>query len=197
MRIVRFLLVGLLTLLIALPINAAQAQRRGGSFGGRSSFGGGGGSSFGGGGGFRTGGGGSFRSSNRGSSFGGGSSFNSGSARSSSSFGRTGGFGSQSYTRSSSTPSYTYSYGGRSYPAYSYGGYGDYWYRPHWYYWLPFHPAFYYGAPYLGSDGYYYPGGFSFSRLLLSLVFFVFLFWLIGKIFFGGGGRRVKYTSYR
>jgi hypothetical protein len=69
--------------------------------------------------------------------------------------------------------------------------------HPSWYYWTPFHPAFYYGSPYL-SNGVWVPGGFSFTRLIISILFFVFIIWLIAKIFGGGGGggRKVKYTSY-
>ena len=78
------------------------------------------------------------------------------------------------------------------------GGYGAYWYHPSWYYWTPFHPAFYYGAPYYVDDGngggYYQAGGFSFFRLLISLVIFGAIFLLIGRLFFGR--KRVNYTSY-
>jgi hypothetical protein len=125
----------------------------------------------------------------------------------SSSFSRSGGFGSSGHINSTSinapsayrgvpyTTRSTYFYGGRSYPYYGYGGYGDYWFHPSWYYWMPFHPAFYYNAPYMGPDGAYYPGGFSFIRLLMGLVFFVFVIWLLSRLFGGGGG--VKYTTYR
>ncbi len=96
------------------------------------------------------------------------------------------------------TPSYYsnrgYYYGGGYYPAYGYGGYGDYWFHPAWYYWLPFHPAFYYGAPYY-YGGAYYPGGFSFTRLIIGILVIVFIIWLLSKIF--GGGKGVRYTSYR
>ena len=88
--------------------------------------------------------------------------------------------------------------GGGYYPANYYGGWGDYsyyWMRPSWYYYTPFHPAFYYGAPVM-YNGMYYPGSFSWGHLLISILFFVFIIWLLAKIFGGGGGRRVKYTSY-
>ncbi len=87
----------------------------------------------------------------------------------------------------------TYFYGGRSYPYYGYGGYGDYWFHPAWYYYTPFFPAFYYDQPYM-YNGAYYPGGFSFTKLIIGVLVIVFIFWLLGKIF---GGRGTKYTSYR
>jgi hypothetical protein len=201
-------------LMVSLFACPALGQRRG-SFGGGRSFGGGG-RSFGG---FsRSSGGGSFGGGR--SSFGGGGSIFGGSSRpnpgagfgrsssGSSSFSRSGHFGASGRINSSSVnapPSYrgvpyttrsTYFYGGRSYPYYGYGGYGDYWFHPSWYYWLPFHPAFYYGAPY-EYQGAYYPGGFSFTRLIIGILVIVFIFWLLGKLFGGGGGRGVKYTSYR
>jgi hypothetical protein len=81
---------------------------------------------------------------------------------------------------------------------YGYGGWGDYslgWLSPPWYYYLPFHPAFYYSPP-IYYDGGYYPGGFSFGRLLLGILIIAFIIWLLAKIFGGGGGRRVRYTNY-
>jgi len=187
-------LLAILILVIAL-IGTAGAQRRGSFGGGSRSFGGGSRSMFGGGGGS----GGSFGSSR--SSFGGGSgsSFRSGG---SSSFGRSGSFGNSGRINStsisgggyrSSAPIY---YGGGYHSVYYGGGYGDYWYHPAWYYWLPFHPAFYYGSPYY-DNGYYHPGGFSFFRLLIGIFVIVFILWLLARIFGGGGGRGVRYTSYR
>ncbi len=95
----------------------------------------------------------------------------------------------------------SYYIGGGYHPAYSYGGWGDSWYHPAWYFWTPFHPAFYYSQPYYYNGG-YYPGDFSFGRLILGVIIVLFAFWLIGKIFFrgggsGGGGRGIKYTMYR
>jgi hypothetical protein len=96
------------------------------------------------------------------------------------------------------TPSYSSSYyvGGMGYRSYYYGGYGDYWFHPAWYYWMPFHPAFYYGAPYM-YNGAYYPGGFSFMRLIMGIFIILFVLWLLSLIFRGGGGRNVRFTSYR
>ncbi len=93
-----------------------------------------------------------------------------------------------------------YSYGGRSYHAVYGGGFGDYWYRPAWYYWTPFHPAFYFGGPTYVNDGmgggYYAPGGFSFFRLIIGAMLLMFVFWLVFKIFTGfGGGKSIRYTS--
>jgi len=175
--VLQAILAGVIAIAVACPLLPAAAQRRSGGGGGSFSRSG---SGF---------GGGSFNRS--GSSFSGGSvgRGNVGSS-SSGSFNRGGAFGSRSYTGSSSGSSYFY--GGRS--AHYYGGYGDYWYHPAWYYWTPFHPAFYFGAPYIGSDGYYHPGGFSIIRLFMSLVFFVFVLWLIVKIFFGS--KSVRYTTY-
>lgn len=189
--------------LLTLPLEGI-AQRRGGSFGGGGrSFGGGGSRSFG-------GGGSSFgRSSSGSSSFGRSSSgtFGSGSVgRSSSggSFGRSGSFGSSggisrssSYTRGSST----YAYGGRSYPIYGGGaglgfmaGYSlGYWSSPAWYYYTPFHPAFYVGRPYV-ADGMVHPGGFNWLNFFIGLAFFIFLIWLVARLFSGNRGPR--YVSY-
>lgn len=220
----RFCLVCLLTLLLTFPLGVVNAQRRGGSFGGGSfggsrSFGGGSfggsrssGGSFGGGsfGGSRSSGGGSFGGSSR--SFGGGSfgtsgtrssgSFGSGSTSRSTgsggSFGQSGSFGTQSYTHSSSGYGVgsTYGYRGSYYPTRSYGGWSDYsfyWGHPSWYYYTPFAPAFYYNPP-VYVNGYMEPGGFNFLHFLLSMVFFVFLLWLVGKILFGR--KSVRYTTY-
>jgi hypothetical protein len=46
--------------------------------------------------------------------------------------------------------------------------------------------------------GAYYPGGFLWSRLLISIFVFAFIIWLISLLFRGGrgGGKRLKYTSY-
>ncbi len=67
----------------------------------------------------------------------------------------------------------SYSYGSYGYgrPMYS-GGFSDYsfyWSRPSWYYYTPFHPAFYYSPP-IYTGGAYYGGGFSFFRFLMGLV---------------------------
>jgi len=99
-----------------------------------------------------------------------------------------------------STPAYSrsYYYGGMPYTAHYYGGwsnYSYYWGSPAWYYWMPFHPAFYYGPPvYYG--GAMYPGDFLWSRLILAILVFIVIIWLIRLLFRGGGGRRIKYTSY-
>jgi len=47
---------------------------------------------------------------------------------------------------------------------------------------MPFHPAFFYGAP-VYVNGYYEPGGFSFFRLILAICIFMVLFWIIARIF--------------
>ena len=78
------------------------------------------------------------------------------------------------------------SYGG-------WGGYSYYWGSPAWYYWTPFHPAFYFNPP-VYMNGYYEPGGFNFLHFLISIVFFLFIFWLIARLLFGRRG--VRYTSY-
>lgn len=214
-------------LLFALNAAVDAGQRRGGgSFGGgRSggSFGGGrSSSSFGGGrsGGSFSGGGGSFGSGRSSSSFGGSRSYsNSGRSNSSSfgggrstsgsgSFGRSGSFGSSSFTssrsvnyngRSYTTSSTPYYYGGRPYHAVYVGGWGDYWYHPVWYYWTPFHPAFYYSGPQYINDpngGYYVSGGFNFFHFLIGAAFFIFVIWLIARLFGFGGRKRLKYTNY-
>lgn len=214
-----------LAALLALNVDIVAAQRRGGSFGGGSfggrsgSFGRSSGGSFGGGsfsrgrssgssfGGTRSSGGG-------GGLFGGGrsSSGSFGGTRSSGSgsFGRSGSFGSSGYGRSTSVaPSYasrtpvrtgTYTYQGRAVPAHYYGGwsgYSFYWGAPMWYYWTPFHPAFYFSPPvYYG--GTMYPGGFNWLHLFLGVVFFIlflgFLLWLFGSM--GGRRKRIRYTTY-
>lgn len=87
-------------------------------------------------------------------------------------------------------------YGGGWVPAYHYGGWSAfsfYWGAPAWYYWTPFHPAFYWQAPVYYNGG-VYPGGFDWFHLLLGLVFWVFIIWLISRIFFRKKG--VRYTSY-
>ena len=221
----KMLVAMVLTVALVVPMfSVADAQRRGGgsfggggrSFGGGGSFGGGrsSGGSFGGGRSF--GGGGSFGSGGSGSSFGGGRSFSTpgrtgsssfGGGRSSSSFGRSGSFGSPGFTSSRSVNYNGRSYGtqqymnnGRSYHAIYGGGFGDYWYRPAWYYWTPFHPAFYFGGPTYMSDGggggYYAPGGFSFFRLIVGGLMLAFIVWLVVRMFSGGFGRRnIRYTN--
>jgi hypothetical protein len=122
-------------------------------------------------------------------------------------FGRTGSFGTASRVRSTSTaPRYvgrtpvsttTVMYGGIGYPYHSFGfwsGFSLGWaMSPPWYYYTPFHPAFYFRPPVL-YDGAMYPGGFSFARMFMGLVGFVFVIWLLALVF--GGGRRVRYTTY-
>lgn len=185
------------------------------------SFGGGGGRSFGGGGGFggssRGFGGGGFGGgsgvrSSGGGSFGGGSNRGFGGTASprtsqgGSSFGQRSGAmgmsGSTHGTNISAPRGYasTY-YGGRSVfyePGGYWGGYSYGWWHPAWYYYTPFHPAFYFSPPYMDPmTGYYHPGGFSFSRLIGGLcccpLIVIGIVWLIAK----GGGKRVKYTTYR
>ena len=90
-------------------------------------------------------------------------------------------------------PSYatsgSYAYGGNTYHVYHYGGWSDYsyywspWRPTPWYYYTPFHPAFFYSPPYYASDGYYYPGGVSFFRVLIGLIVFAFVVWLVVKLF--------------
>jgi hypothetical protein len=73
----------------------------------------------------------------------------------------------------------TYHYGGM------FGGFYDYsyaWGSPSWYYYTPFHPAFFFSPPYY-YGGNYYPGEFSFFRLILGIGIFVLLIWLIMKLF--------------
>lgn len=161
--------------------------------GGRGSFGGGG----------RSFGGGSFgRSSSSSGTF-------SRSSTSGGSFGRSGSFGSRTYTGTttrsgafsgsravtpppilpSSASRSSYSWGGTTYRSVNYGGWSDYsyywspWHRTPWYYYTPFHPAFFYSPPYYASDGYYYPGGISFFRVIVGLAVFGFVIWLLFKLF--------------
>ena len=101
---------------------------------------------------------------------------------------------SRGFSRSSNM--YT-SPGGISAPVRGYGGfrsYSFYWGAPSWYYYTPFHPAFYFHPP-IYVNGYYEPGGFNFLNMIVSLFVFVFLIWLIGRMF--TGGRRVRYTTYQ
>ena len=184
----------------------------------RGSFGGGGGHSFGGGGGHSFGGGGSFGGGSRSSgssfgsrsgSFGSSSGSFSRSSSSGSSFSRSGSFGhSGSITSTTVRPGYASSrplstssmyYNGGYHTANYYGGwsnYSYYWGTPMWYYYTPFHPAFYYGAP-VYYNGMMYPGDFSWSHLFISIIVFIFIIWLIAKLFGrGGGGKKIKYTSY-
>ena len=150
--------------------------------------------------------GGSFGSSNRSAPSGSFGSSKPGTTSSSSSFGRSGAFGSSGRVRSTSvrpygsytpTRSTTIMYGGMSYPAYHYGfwsGYSLGWaMSPPWYYYTPFHPAFYFSRP-MYYDGGVYPGGVSFTGILMGVVFFIFFFWLLGRLF--GGSGRVRYTTY-
>lgn len=193
-RLVRLGIVCLLTgvLAVSFSLQGADAQRRGG-FGGGGSFGRSGGGGFGGG--SFSGGGGSFGRSSSGSSgsssFGRSGGFGSnsiGRSSSGSSFGRSGGYGGgYSYTRSAGGGGY---YGGRA--AYGYGP-SYYWGSPMWYYYTPFHPAFYYNAPYIGQDGAYYGGGFNFMHFLISVMLFFGVIWLLSKLFFGR--KNVRYTS--
>ena len=91
-----------------------------------------------------------------------------------------------------------YYYGGGYYPAYYYGGWSDYsfyWMHPAWYYWMPFHPAFYYSQPVM-YNGVMYPGDFSWMRFFIGVLIIIFVIWLITRLFRGGSGRRLKYTSY-
>jgi hypothetical protein len=74
-----------------------------------------------------------------------------------------------------------------------FNSYSFYWGAPAWYYYTPFHPAFYFRPPvYVG--GYYEPGGFNFLNFFLSIFIFIFLIWLVIRIFSGGRGPR--YTTY-
>ena len=79
--------------------------------------------------------------------------------------------------------------------AHYYGGFSDYsygWARPHWYYYTPFHPAFYYSRP-VYVDGGLYPGSFSLGRLIFGgIVLFFIAAVVIGML----KGRGPKYTTY-
>lgn len=44
--------------------------------------------------------------------------------------------------------------------------------------------------------GVMYPGQFLWSRVIISILIFAFIIWLLSRLFGGGGGRRIKYTSY-
>ncbi len=66
---------------------------------------------------------------------------------------------------------------------------------PPWYYYTPFHPAFYFHPP-VYYDGGLYPGGFNWLNFFISLVVFGFVIWLIGRIFIGGRRKGVRYTNY-
>lgn len=199
-RIARTLTVLTLATVLLSGAVGAFAQRGGG----RSFGGGGGGRSFGGGGGSfggsRSFGGGSGSAGGT-RSFGGsnGSSTRGGLGSGGSSFGRSGSFNnsggiSRGYSRSTNTYS---SPGGISGPVRGYGGfrsYSFYWGAPAWYYYTPFHPAFYFHPP-IYSGGYYESGGFNFMNLILSVLVFVFLIWLIARLF--RGGRGVRYVTYQ
>ena len=187
-RFTALALAGFLALALTLDISPSFAQRGGrsggGSFGGGRSFGGGG--SFGGGR-SSTGGSSSFgsgRSSTGGSSFGGGGS----------SFGRSGSFN-RGVSRSTTGYNFTSSRGVTA-PVRGYGGfrsYSFYWGAPMWYYYTPFHPAFYFHAP-MYSNGYYEPGGFNFLNSFISLLVFIFLIWLVIRLFSRSRGPR--YVTY-
>ena len=83
--------------------------------------------------------------------------------------------------------------GGGNYQARYYGGWRDYSYYPGYYHWMPFHPAFYWGSPYYDNGtGMYMPGGFAWGNFFFSILLLVFIFWLIGRIFFN---KRVRYTN--
>ncbi len=92
----------------------------------------------------------------------------------------------------------SYSYGSYGYgrPVYG-GGWSDYsfgWSRPSWYFYTPFHPAFYYGPP-VYTSGAYYPGGFSFFRFLFGLILIGGVIWVIVKVvsLFRGSGNQGGY----
>jgi len=85
-------------------------------------------------------------------------------------------------------------YNGR--PVHGYNGFhaSYYWGAPRWYYWTPFHPAFYYSPP-IYVNGYYEPGGFSLFRLLLSVALCLLCIGLMLRLFRGGRGGS-RYTTY-
>lgn len=155
--------------------------------------------------------GGSFGAARSSGSFGGGTASSSSSTASRGSFGsfgRSGSMGSGGSIRTStvqpryygrpSTYSRTVVYNGMSVPAYHYGfwsGYSMGWMTPRWYYYTPFHPAFYYGRP-VYYEGGIYPGEFSFGRLVIGLCALMFVIWLCTLPFRLGGGRGVRYTNY-
>jgi hypothetical protein len=113
--------------------------------------------------------------------------------------GSAGASAAQSYRKSygiprQSTP-YTPSVGGPTYTVHNYGngfttglmmGYlaGS---RPPFYYYTPFHPAFYYGSPTIirNPDGTVeaYPPTFSFFKLFIGLLLVGGLAWLVWRIF--------------
>jgi hypothetical protein len=64
---------------------------------------------------------------------------------------------------------------------------------PPWYYYTPFHPAFYMNPP-VYYQGAYYSGGFNFGHLILGLIALVFVFWLIGRFIIGR--QTIRYTHY-
>jgi hypothetical protein len=237
-------IIGLLAALLVAPLELADAQRRGGGFGGGSfgrsgGFSGGGfgrsGGSFGGSaprsGGFTGGGGfGRFGGSapRSGGSFGAGGgvgsgssafgrssggSFGTGRGTSGGSFGRSGSFGNTGgMTRSSSLNRFDRSsnrvfYNGGTYNVAPgggfFGGFGGgfltglsvgWLLSPPWYYYTPFHPAFYVHRPVV-TDGTVYPGGFNWLNFFIGLAVFGFLIWLAVRIFSANRGPR--YVVYR
>ena len=92
-------------------------------------------------------------------------------------------------------------YGGSYVPAYHFGfwsGYSLAWASPAWYYYTPFHPAFYWAPP-VYYDGGVYPGGFDWGRFFVGLILWIVAIWVMVWLFrrlFAGGGRRIRYTSY-
>ncbi|HLK14023.1 MAG TPA: hypothetical protein VKT78_04395 [Fimbriimonadaceae bacterium] len=190
------------------PAPALHLQPRGGSFGGGGrSFGGGGfsgssqprgsgGGSFGGGGSGtgRSGFGGT--SSPRAPGTSGGSFGNGGRA-----FGGSGNARGTNITGGAPRGYTSTYYGGRTVyyaPAYGWGGYSYGWFHPAWYYYTPFYPAFYYDRPYIGPDGFYHAGGFSFIHALGGFcccpLIFIGIIWMFSR---GFGRRSVKYTTYK
>jgi hypothetical protein len=170
----------LLVLLIVLGLSSPDLFARGGSFGGSRGGGGFGGSR----------GGGSFGGSRGGSgSYSGGgkwerSSGGSASGQSGGGFGGTRLNSSRDYTSSYGIPRHTEKgpsiSGAGTTNMHYYGGWGDgfmhgymYGYTP-WYWYMPFHPAFYYSRPYVayGADGTaeVYPPTFAWGTLFLVLI---------------------------
>ena len=192
--------------LLMMPLDMAGAQRRGGGGGG--SFGRSGGSGFG-----RSGGSSSFGGRSGGSSSFGGSSSSSNSFNRSNggSFGRSGSYGSNGISRSTSANrggSYAaggnrYYAGGHYYPTYQHGGFWagyslGYWSSPSWYYYTPFHPAFYISRPYIGPDGMAYGGGLNFLNMFLGFVTLIVVMFVIFGLMkmMSGRNRGVRYNSY-
>lgn len=69
-----------------------------------------------------------------------------------------------------------------------------------WLWMMPFHPAFYYSRPYYvqNEDGSVdvYPPTLSFTKILLGLIFFAFIFWLISKFIAKRRSQKIGRSSF-